>query len=68
MSIKDSPDLSRRRMRQRGSFEKVRDDFEKDNPKWKFAEGQWERKGGVLIQSGTVDSWAVAVIEEKDPE
>jgi hypothetical protein len=45
--------------------EKVRDDFEKDNPKWKFAEGKWERKGGVLVQSGTVDSWAVAVLEEK---
>lgn len=45
--------------------EKVRDDFEKDNPRWKFAEGKWGRKDGVLVQSGTVDSWAVAVLEEK---
>lgn len=45
--------------------EKVRDDFEKDNPKWKVGEGKWERKGGVLVQSATVDPWAVAVFQEK---
>jgi hypothetical protein len=45
--------------------DKVRDDFEKDNAKWKFAEGKWERKGGVLVQSAAVDSWAVAVLEDK---
>ena len=45
--------------------DKVRDDFEKDNPKWKFAEGKWERKGGVLVQSAEVDTWAVAVLEDK---
>jgi len=47
------------------SQDKMRDDFEKDNPKWKFAEGKWERKGGVLIQSAAVDPWAVAVLEDK---
>lgn len=45
--------------------DKVRDDFEKDNPKWKFAEGKWDRKGGALVQSTTVDPWAVAVLEDK---
>lgn len=45
--------------------EKVSDDFEKDNPKWKFAEGKWERKGGLLVQSAAVESWAVAVLEDK---
>lgn len=45
--------------------DKVRDDFEKDNAKWKFAEGKWERKGGVLVQSAAVDTWAVAVLEDK---
>lgn len=45
--------------------EVVKDDFEKDNPKWKFAEGTWERKAGVLVQSATVDSWAVAILEDK---
>jgi hypothetical protein len=45
--------------------DRVRDDFEKDNPKWKFAEGKWEWKGGVLVQSATVDPWTVAVLEDK---
>jgi hypothetical protein len=45
--------------------EKVSDDFAKDNLKWKFAEGKWERKGGVLVQSAMVDPWAVAVLEDK---
>ncbi|HEX7899615.1 MAG TPA: family 16 glycoside hydrolase [Planctomycetota bacterium] len=48
-----------------GVQDKVRDDFEKDNPKWSFAEGKWERKGGVLVQSAAVDAWAVAVLREK---
>jgi hypothetical protein len=43
----------------------VRDGFEKDNPKWKFAEGKWERKGGALIQNATADAWAVALLEDK---
>lgn len=43
---------------------KVKDDFEKDNSKWKFSEGKWERKGGVLLQSAAVDAWAVAVLED----
>lgn len=45
--------------------EKVRDDFEKDNPKWTYAEGKWERKGGVLVQSAVVDPWTVALLEDK---
>src|SRR6188474_899617 len=44
--------------------DKVRDDFEKDNPKWTFAEGKWERKGGVLVQSAAVDAWAVALLRD----
>lgn len=44
--------------------DKVRDDFEKDNPKWRFAEGKWERKGGVLVQSAAVDAWAVALLQD----
>jgi hypothetical protein len=45
--------------------EKVKDDFEKDNPKWKFSEGKWERKGGVLVQGAAADPWAVAILEDK---
>lgn len=45
--------------------ETVMDDFEKDNSKWKFSGGKWERKAGVLVQSATVDPWAVALLEDK---
>jgi hypothetical protein len=45
--------------------DKLRDDFEKDNSKWSFSDGKWERKGGVLVQSAAADSWAVAVLQEK---
>ena len=41
------------------------DDFEKDNARWKFSEGKWERKGGVLVQSAAVDPWAVALLEDQ---
>ena len=45
--------------------EKVTDDFEKDNPKWKFAEGKWERRNGVLAQTAETQPWAVAILEDK---
>lgn len=45
--------------------EKVKDDFEKANPKWKFAEGKWERRSGVLAQTAETQPWAVAILEDK---
>jgi hypothetical protein len=45
--------------------EKVKDDFEKDNPKWKFAEGKWERRNGVLAQTVATQPWAVAILEDR---
>ena len=45
--------------------DKVKDDFEKDNPKWKFAEGKWERRAGVLAQTAETQPWAVAVLEDR---
>lgn len=49
--------------------DKVKDDFEKENPKWKFAEGKWERrKSGdstVLAQTAETQPWAVAVLEDR---
>jgi hypothetical protein len=48
--------------------EKVTEDFEKDNPKWKFAAGTWERrKSGtstVLAQTADTQPWAVAILED----
>jgi hypothetical protein len=48
--------------------EKVAEDFEKDNPKWKFAAGKWERrKSGdstVLAQTAEIQPWAVAILED----
>ena len=41
------------------------DDFEKDNPKWKFASGKWERRGGVLVQTAETQPWAVAILEDR---
>jgi hypothetical protein len=41
------------------------DDFEKDNPKWKFASGKWERRGGVLAQTAETQPWAVAILEDR---
>src|SRR5258706_456 len=49
--------------------EKVKDDFEKDNPKWKFSAGKWERrKSGdsmVLAQTAETQPWAVAILEDQ---
>lgn len=41
------------------------DDFEKDNPKWKFAAGKWERRNGVLAQTAETQPWAVAILEDQ---
>lgn len=48
-----------------GEQDKLKDDFEKDNPKWKFAEGKWERRAGVLAQTAETQPWAVAILEDK---
>jgi hypothetical protein len=45
--------------------EKMMDDFEKDNPKWNFAAGKWERRSGVLAQTAETQPWAVAILEDK---
>lgn len=45
--------------------EKQKDDFEKDNPKWKFAEGKWVRRSGVLAQTAETQPWAVAILEDR---
>lgn len=49
--------------------EKLRDDFEKENPHWKFVAGKWERrKSGdstVLAQTAETQPWAVAILEER---
>ena len=45
--------------------DKVRDDFEKDNPKWNFPAGKWQRRSGVLAQTAETQPWAVALLEEK---
>jgi hypothetical protein len=45
--------------------EKMMDDFEKDNPKWKFAAGKWERRSGVLAQTAETQPWAVAILEDR---
>lgn len=45
--------------------EKLKDDFEKDNPKWKFAAGKWERRSGVLAQTAETQPWAVALLEDR---
>jgi hypothetical protein len=49
--------------------EKIKDDFEMENPKWKFATGKWERrKSGdttVLAQTTETQPWAVAILEDK---
>jgi hypothetical protein len=49
--------------------EKQKEDFEKDNPKWSFAAGKWERrKSGesmVLAQTAETQPWAVALLEDR---
>jgi hypothetical protein len=48
-----------------GAQDKLTDDFEKANPRWKFAEGKWERRAGVLAQTAESQPWAVAILEDK---
>src|SRR5690349_16312190 len=47
----------------------VKDDFAKENPKWKFVAGQWARRisGGrpVLAQTVETQPWAVAILEDQ---
>lgn len=49
--------------------DKMREDFEKDSPRWKFIAGTWTRRasGGsqVLAQTAAVDPWAIAILEDK---
>lgn len=49
--------------------ERMKDDFESDNSRWKFAAGKWERrKSGastVLAQTAETQPWAVALLEDK---
>jgi hypothetical protein len=49
--------------------DKLKEDFENENPKWKFAAGKWERrKSGdstVLAQTAETPPWAVAILEDK---
>ncbi len=45
--------------------DKIKEDFEKDNPKWKFAEGRWVRRNGVLAQTAETQPWAVAILEDR---
>jgi hypothetical protein len=49
--------------------EKLKDDFEKENAKWTFAAGKWERrKSGdstVLAQTAETQPWAVAILEDR---
>ena len=45
--------------------EKQKEDFEKDNPKWKFHAGKWERRSGVLAQTAETQPWAVALLEDQ---
>ena len=45
--------------------QKMKEDFEKDNPSWKFAAGKWERRSGVLAQTVETQPWAVAILEDR---
>lgn len=49
--------------------DKVMEDFEKENPRWRFAEGKWERRRSgdstVLAQTVETQPWAVAILEDK---
>ena len=49
--------------------ETQKEDFEKDNPKWAFVAGKWERrKSGdstVLAQTAETQPWAVALLEDR---
>jgi len=47
----------------------VKEDFSKDNPKWRFVAGKWIRRdsGGrpVLAQTAETQPWAVALLEDQ---
>ena len=47
----------------------MKEDFSKENPKWKFVAGQWVRRtsGGrpVLAQTVETQPWAVAILEDQ---
>lgn len=47
----------------------VKDDFSKDNPKWRFATGRWVRRTSsgrpVLAQTVETQPWAVALLEDQ---
>ncbi len=47
----------------------MKDDLDKENPKWKFVAGQWVRRasGGrqVLAQVVETQPWAVAILEDQ---
>jgi len=49
--------------------ERQKEDFEKDNPKWAFVAGKWERrKSGesvVLAQTAETQPWAVALLQDR---
>lgn len=49
--------------------EQLKEDFEKDNPKWSFDAGTWtRRKSGdstVLAQTAETQPWAVAILKDK---
>jgi len=47
----------------------VKDDFAKDNPKWKFVTGHWMRRTSdgrpVLAQTVETQPWAVALLQDQ---
>ena len=47
----------------------VKDEFAKDNPKWKFVTGRWVRRTSsgrpVLAQTVETQPWAVALLEDQ---
>ena len=47
----------------------MKEDFGKENPKWKFVTGKWVRRASagfpVLAQTVETQPWAVAVLEEQ---
>jgi hypothetical protein len=46
----------------------MKDDFAKENPKWKFVAGKWVRRTSsglpVLAQTAETQPWAVAILED----
>lgn len=48
----------------------ITEDFERENPKWHFAEGTWKRRQGddtgwVLAQTSTSNAFCVALLEDQ---